>query len=63
MDGGIAGTMDTPLDLNSYIRVLKLARTPTSEEFFRVAGVAAAGIGLIGFIGFVIFLLMSFLPG
>jgi len=39
-----------------YIRVLKLARTPTREEFTKIATVAAAGILLIGLIGFVIYL-------
>jgi len=38
-----------------YLRVLKLARTPTREEFTKIATVAAAGILLIGMIGFIIF--------
>ena len=37
-----------------YWRVLKLARTPTREEFTKIATVAAAGVLLIGLIGFVI---------
>ena len=55
--------MDVPYDLNSYIRVLKLASTPSSEEFFQVSKIAGAGILLIGFLGFFIFTVMSFLPG
>jgi len=39
-----------------YFRVLKLARTPTREEFPKIATVAAAGILLIGLIGFIIYL-------
>jgi protein transport protein SEC61 subunit gamma-like protein len=39
-----------------YFRVLKLARTPTREEFSKIATVAAAGILLIGLIGFIIYL-------
>ncbi|MFA5237013.1 MAG: protein translocase SEC61 complex subunit gamma [Methanoregula sp.] len=39
-----------------YFRVLKLARTPTREEFTKIATVAAAGVLLIGFIGFIIYL-------
>ncbi|MCJ7742109.1 MAG: protein translocase SEC61 complex subunit gamma, partial [Methanoregula sp.] len=35
-----------------YMRVLKLARTPTREEFIKIATVAAAGILLVGLIGF-----------
>ncbi len=38
-----------------YLRVLKLARTPTREEFGKIATVAAAGVLLIGLIGFVIY--------
>ena len=38
-----------------YFRVLKLARTPTREEFSKIATVAAAGVLLVGLIGFVIY--------
>ncbi len=38
-----------------YLRVLKLARTPTREEFTKIATVAAAGVLLVGMIGFLIF--------
>ena len=38
-----------------YLRVLKLARTPTREEFTKIATVAAAGIFLVGLIGFIIY--------
>ncbi|MFB6235742.1 MAG: protein translocase SEC61 complex subunit gamma [Halopenitus sp.] len=55
--------MDVPYDLNSYIRVLKLASTPSTEEFLQVSKIAGAGILLIGFLGFLIFTVMSFLPG
>ena len=36
-------------------RVLKLARTPTREEFTKIATVAAAGVLLVGLIGFIIY--------
>jgi len=39
-----------------YLRVLKLARTPSREEFTKIATVAAAGVLLIGMIGFIIYL-------
>ncbi|SEH39405.1 protein translocase subunit secE/sec61 gamma [Halopenitus malekzadehii] len=55
--------MDVPYDLNSYIRVLKLASTPSSEEFLQVSKIAGAGILLIGFLGFLIYMIMSLLPG
>jgi protein transport protein SEC61 subunit gamma-like protein len=45
-----------------YWRVLKLARTPTRDEFQKIALVAAAGIAVIGLIGFVIYELMMVLP-
>ncbi len=44
-----------------YFRVLKLARTPTRQEFIKIAGVAAIGIFLIGIIGFIIFEIMQLL--
>jgi protein transport protein SEC61 subunit gamma-like protein len=41
--------------LRKYLRVLKLARTPTREEFTKIATVAAAGVLVIGMIGFLIY--------
>lgn len=41
-----------------YWRVLKLARTPSREEFIKIAIVAAAGVLIIGLIGFIIYELM-----
>ncbi|HSA38581.1 MAG TPA: protein translocase SEC61 complex subunit gamma [Methanoregula sp.] len=38
-----------------YWRVLKLARTPTRDEFTKIAIVAAAGVLLVGLIGFIIY--------
>lgn len=43
-----------------YWRVLKLARTPTREEFNKIAIVAAIGILIIGLIGFIVYELMAF---
>ena len=40
--------------IRKYFRVLKLARTPTREEFTKIATVAAAGVLLVGLIGFII---------
>lgn len=45
-----------------YWRVLKLARTPTRDEFSKIAIVAAAGIMLIGLVGFIIYEIMLVLP-
>ena len=54
--------MDVPYNVSAYTRVLKLASTPSWEEFSRVALVAGAGIALIGTVGFLIFLLMDVVP-
>jgi protein transport protein SEC61 subunit gamma and related proteins len=45
-----------------YWRVLKLARTPTRDEFTKIGIVAAAGILFIGLIGFAAYELMLVLP-
>jgi protein transport protein SEC61 subunit gamma-like protein len=45
-----------------YLRVLKLARTPTREEFTKIATVAAAGVLVVGLIGFVIYEFFIVLP-
>jgi len=42
-----------------YLRVLKLARTPTREEFTKIATVAAAGVLVVGMIGFIIFVIFE----
>ncbi|MES3517611.1 MAG: protein translocase SEC61 complex subunit gamma [Natronomonas sp.] len=55
--------MNTPTDLTSYIRVLKLASTPTWDEFSKVSAIAGLGIILVGIIGFLIFTVMTFIPG
>lgn len=49
--------------LNEYIRVLRLARKPSREEFSMIAKVCIAGTLLIGFIGFLIYFVMGILPG
>jgi protein transport protein SEC61 subunit gamma-like protein len=41
--------------VRKYWRVIKLARTPTREEFTKIAIVAAAGVLVVGMIGFAIF--------
>ncbi len=45
-----------------YWRVLKLARTPTRDEFSKIATVAAAGILLVGLIGFATYELLQVMP-
>lgn len=55
--------MEVPYNLAAYIRVLKLASTPSWEEFSQVSKIAGAGIIVVGIIGFLIFTIMSVLPG
>lgn len=54
---------NVPLRLGEYIRVLKLTRKPSKEEFSVIAKVAGAGILLVGFIGFFIYILITVMPG
>jgi protein transport protein SEC61 subunit gamma-like protein len=54
---------NVPLRLGEYIRVLKLTRKPSREEFSIIAKVAGAGILLVGFIGFIIYILITVMPG
>ena len=55
--------MDVKYDLASYVRVLKLASTPSWQEFSQISKIAGAGILFVGLLGFVIFAIMSFVPG
>ena len=45
-----------------YFRILKLARTPTREEFTKITLVAAIGVVIIGIIGFIIYEFLLLLP-
>ena len=49
-------------NIQDYIRVLKLARKPSREEFNTIAKISMAGIGIIGTLGFVIYALLTILP-
>jgi len=49
-------------NVHEYIRVLKLARKPSREEFKMIAKISMAGIGIIGTIGFIIYALLTELP-
>ncbi len=49
-------------NIEEYLRVLRLARKPTREEFTMIAKVSMAGIGIIGTIGFLIYALLTELP-
>ncbi len=48
--------------LKSYLRVLKLSKKPSREEFLMISKVAGAGILVVGFLGFVVYLLLTEMP-
>jgi protein transport protein SEC61 subunit gamma and related proteins len=58
-------SLDVIMDsFKQYVRILKLARKPSMEEFLTIAKVAGAGIILIGIIGFIIYaILITVSPG
>jgi len=49
-------------NVSEYMRVLRLARKPSREEFNMIAKISMAGIGIIGTLGFVIYALLTELP-
>jgi protein transport protein SEC61 subunit gamma-like protein len=59
---GDMGVSMPSTNIEEYLRVLKLARKPSREEFTMIAKVSMAGIGIIGTIGFVIYALLTELP-
>jgi protein transport protein SEC61 subunit gamma-like protein len=48
---------------NQSIRVWKLLKRPTSEEFKTVSKISAIGLCLVGLLGFLINLIMSYFFG
>ncbi|KGK99081.1 preprotein translocase subunit SecE [Methanococcoides methylutens] len=48
--------------LKSYLRVLKLSKKPSREEFLMISKVAGAGILVVGFVGFIIYVLLTEVP-
>lgn len=54
---------DIEAKIREYIKLLKMARKPDSEEFFTTTKVAVAVMAIVGLVGFVIYLLMNVLPG
>lgn len=48
--------------VRAHLRVLKLTKKPSREEFLTIAKVAGAGILAVGAIGFVIYVLLTMLP-
>ena len=48
--------------IRAHIRVLKLTKKPSREEFLTIAKVAGIGILAVGAIGFIIYVLLTVLP-
>ncbi|MEM2924882.1 MAG: protein translocase SEC61 complex subunit gamma [Methanocellales archaeon] len=44
------------------MRILRLTRKPTLEEFTMIAKIAALGLLVIGLVGFAIYLIMVTIP-
>ena len=45
-----------------YGRILKMARTPTPEEYRKTIAITGIGIILLGALGFLIMWIMTYLP-
>jgi len=51
------------LGTGKYGRIIKMCRTPSTEEYKRSLLIVAAGLAVLGVVGFGIYWLMSYLPG
>ena len=50
------------LGKGKYGRILKMAHTPTREEYKKTCYIAALGIVVLGAVGFAIMWIMTYLP-
>ncbi len=50
------------LGRGKYGRILKMARTPTREEYKKTCYIAALGMVILGAVGFAIMWIMTYLP-
>jgi protein transport protein SEC61 subunit gamma-like protein len=48
--------------IRAHLRVLKLTKKPSREEFLTIAKVAGIGILAVGAIGFIVYILLAMLP-
>ena len=53
---------DISKKLKAYLRILKLTKKPSREEFLMIAKVAGVGILFAGFVGFIIYVLLTEMP-
>ncbi len=42
--------------LDSYIRVLNIAKKPSKDEFFHTAKICAMGAAVVGIVGFLLYI-------
>ena len=56
-------TKFSKLGTGKYGRIIRMCRTPTTEEYKRSLLIVAAGLAVLGVVGFGIYWLMSYLPG
>ena len=50
------------LGTGKYGRIIKMCRTPSTEEYKRSLLIVAAGLAVLGVVGFGLYWLMSYLP-
>ncbi len=48
--------------IRAHLRVLKLTKKPSREEFLTIAKVAGIGILAVGAMGFIVYVLLTMLP-
>lgn len=51
---------DIKSKIQKYIRVLKITKKPSKEEFLAALKITGIGVLLIGLIGFIIYLIMKY---
>lgn len=54
--------MDVIEKIKNYIRVLKLVKRPTREDYLDAVRICSIGALIIGIIGFIIYLITIILP-
>lgn len=52
--------MNVKEKLQNYIRILKITKKPTRQDFIDTARICAIGVGIIGLIGFLLYMLSLF---
>lgn len=50
------------LDTTSYIRVIRMAKTPTIDDFKSTSALVLGAITVVGLFGYLVFQLMSLIP-